>query len=71
MKPITLKVVPLAAALAFDAPLDVCPPVLNQKPNSFGRKGCRTRLTKKQKAFDAAKHKRQLKRKQQQHARAK
>ena len=71
MKPIKLNLA-LAAVTALTTPVDVdAVPHSEQKKNEFGRKGVRTRLTKKQKAFDAAKHKRQLKRKQQQHTRSK
>ena len=69
MKPIVLKTV--AITLAAQEPVPDCVLVADQPQNKFGRKGVRTRLTKKQKAFEAAKHKRQAKRKQQQHTRAK
>lgn len=71
MKSITLNIAAAAGLIAPNLVTETYEPVINQKKNEFGRKGVRTRLTKKQKAFDAAKHKRQLKRKQQQHTRAK
>lgn len=72
MKSIVLNVV-AATALASDfaSEIALAESVVQQKKNPFGRKGVRTRLTKKQKAFNATKHKRQLKREQQQHARRK
>lgn len=62
MKPIVLKV-------ATPDAIKVVAEEITNPP--YGPRGKRNRITKKQKTFNMTKHKQQLKRKQQQHARAK
>ena len=72
MKPLILKPAPMALAMQEPTPLTSVDTVFHAPwQNQLGCKSVRTRRTKKQKAFNAAKRKRQLKRKQQQHTRAK